>query len=40
MQRTPLVYHQATKEVAIGVTNLYPFGTAGEWLLDRPTMMW
>lgn len=34
LQRTPLVYHQATKEVAIGVTNLYPFGTAGEWLLD------
>jgi hypothetical protein len=32
--RTPLVYHQATKEVAIGVTNLYPFGTAGEWILD------
>lgn len=34
LQRTPLVYHQATKEVAIGVTNLFPFGTAGEWLLD------
>ena len=28
------MYHQATKEVAIGVTNLYPFGTPGEWLLD------
>lgn len=34
LERTPLVYHQATKEVAIGVTNLYPFGTPGEWLLD------
>lgn len=34
LERTPLVYHQTTKEVAIGVTNLYPFGTAGEWLLD------
>ncbi len=32
--KTPVVYHQASKEVAIGVTNLYPFGTAGEWLLD------
>jgi hypothetical protein len=31
---TPLVYHQASKEVAIGVTHLYPFGTAGEWILD------
>lgn len=34
LARTPLVYHQASKEVAIGVTNLYPFGTAGEWILD------
>jgi hypothetical protein len=34
LQNTPLVYHQAAKEVAIGVTNLYPFGTAGEWILD------
>jgi len=34
LERTPLVYHQAAKEVAIGVTNLYPFGTPGEWILD------
>lgn len=34
LARTPLVYHQASKEVAIGVTNLYPFGSAGEWILD------
>lgn len=34
LARTPLVYHQASKEVAIGVTNLYPFGTPGEWILD------
>ena len=34
LAKTPLVYHQAAKEVAIGVTNLYPFGTAGEWILD------
>jgi hypothetical protein len=34
LARTPLVYHQAAKEVAIGVTILYPFGTPGEMLLD------
>lgn len=34
LARTPVVYHQAAKEVAIGVTNLYPFGTGGEWVLD------
>jgi hypothetical protein len=34
LAKTPLVYHQASKEVAIGVTNLYPFGTPGEWILD------
>jgi hypothetical protein len=34
LARTPVVYHQAAKEVAIGVTNLYPFGTGGEWILD------
>lgn len=34
LEKTPLVYHQTTKEVAIGVTNLYPFGSAGEWILD------
>lgn len=32
--KTALVYHQASKEVAIAVTNLYPFGAAGEWVLD------
>jgi hypothetical protein len=32
--RTPVVYHQASKEVSIGVTYLYPFGTSGEWILD------
>jgi hypothetical protein len=34
LEQTPLIYHQATKEVAIGVTNLYPFGVGGEWILD------
>jgi hypothetical protein len=34
LQRTPVVYHQDAKEVAIGVTNLYPFGSAGEFVLD------
>ncbi len=34
LARTPVCYHQASKEVAIGVTRLYPFGTAGEWILD------
>jgi hypothetical protein len=34
LAKTPLTYHQAAKEVAIGVTNLYPFGTPGEWVLD------
>ncbi len=34
LAQTPLVYHQAAKEVAIGVTHLYPFGTPGEWILD------
>lgn len=34
LAQTPLVYHQAAKEVAIGVTSLYPFGTPGEWVLD------
>lgn len=32
--RTPVVYHRASKELAIGVTNLYPYGTPGEWILD------
>lgn len=34
LQKTALCYHQAAKEVAIAVTNLYPFGTPGEWILD------
>lgn len=34
LARTPVTYHQASKEVAIGVTNLYPFGSGGEWVLD------
>lgn len=34
LAQTPVVYHQAAKEVAIGVTHLYPFGTPGEWILD------
>lgn len=34
LAKTPLVYHQASKEIAIGVTNLYPFGEPGEWILD------
>lgn len=32
--RTALCYHQAAKEVGIAITNLYPFGTAGEMILD------
>ncbi len=32
--KTALCYHQAAKEVAIAVTNLFPFGTPGEWVLD------
>jgi hypothetical protein len=34
LAKTPVVYHQHRKEVAVAVSNLYPFGTAGEWLLD------
>jgi hypothetical protein len=32
--KTPLIYDAASKQVNIGATNLYPFGTAGEWQLD------
>lgn len=28
------VYHGLRKELRIGVTRLYPWGTAGEWILD------
>jgi hypothetical protein len=34
LSRTAVCYHQAAKEVGIAVTNLYPFGTSGEMLLD------
>jgi hypothetical protein len=34
LARTALKYHEARKEVRVAVTNLYPFGTAGEWVLD------
>jgi hypothetical protein len=34
LEKTALVYHQAAKDVGIAVTNLYPFGTGGEWILD------
>jgi hypothetical protein len=34
LEKTALVYHQAAKDVGIAVTNLYPFGTPGEWILD------
>lgn len=34
LAQTPVVYDQAAKEIAIGVTHLYPFGTPGEWILD------
>lgn len=34
LAKTPICYNAATKEVAIGVTNLYPFGVPGEWVLD------
>jgi hypothetical protein len=34
LSKTAVCYHQAAKEVAIAVTNLYPFGTSGEMILD------
>lgn len=34
LSKTAVCYHQAAKEVGIAVTNLYPFGTSGEWILD------
>lgn len=34
LAKTPVVYHAARKEVRVGVTVLYPFGTPGEWILD------
>lgn len=34
LARIPLVYHRTRKEVRIAVPRLYPYGTAGEWILD------
>jgi hypothetical protein len=34
LARLPMVYHRTRKEVRVGVSRLYPYGTAGEWLLD------
>lgn len=31
---TDVVYHGLRKELAIGTTRLYPWGTPGEWILD------
>jgi hypothetical protein len=34
ISKTPVVYHKYYKRVRIGVSRLYPYGTAGEWVLD------
>jgi hypothetical protein len=34
LARISLKYHRARKEVRIAVPRLYPYGTAGEWVLD------
>jgi hypothetical protein len=34
LARVPVVYHRRTKEVRIAVPYLYPYGGAGEWVLD------
>ena len=34
LQRIPVQYHRARKEVRIGVPRLYPYNTAGEWIID------
>lgn len=34
LAKTPVVYHASRKEVRVGVSVLYPFGTPGEWILD------
>lgn len=34
LTRLALVYHRLRKEVRIAVPRLYPYGTAGEWILD------
>jgi hypothetical protein len=34
LAKTPVVYHQHRKEVGVAVSNLYPFGAAGEYILD------
>ncbi len=34
LQKIPITYHKSRKEVRIAVPRLYPYGTAGEWILD------
>ena len=34
LAKIPVVYHAARKELCIGVTRLYPYAAAGEWILD------
>lgn len=34
LARIAIVYHRKRKEVRIAVPRLYPFGAAGEWILD------
>lgn len=34
LAKIPVVYHALRKELRIGVPRLYPYGTAGEWVLD------
>ena len=34
LRRIPIVYHRLRKEIRIAVPRLYPYGTAGEWVLD------
>lgn len=34
LAKIAVVYHRARKEVRIAVSRLYPYGTAGEWVLD------
>ena len=34
LNKTPMVYQFASKEVRIAVTRVYPRGTAGEWVLN------
>jgi hypothetical protein len=34
LSKVACIYHPARKEVRVAVPRLYPFGTAGEWVLD------